>query len=82
MTDRPPIESLDDLVDIDAIGLVLGFKRGSIREFMRGLDGKPPLPYVKVGRAPMFSKRQVAWWINQLQQQVDPVMVDIRRATR
>ena len=80
--ERPAITDLDDLVDIDAIGAVLGYKRGRIREFMRGIDGKPPLPHVKIGRVPFFSKRQVAWWINQLQQQVDPVMDDIRRATR
>lgn len=80
--ERPAITDLDDLVDIDFIGVALGYKRGRIREFMRGLDGKPPLPYVKIGRIPFFSKRQVAWWINQLQLQVDPVMVDIRRATR
>lgn len=86
--ERPPIAYQPapgelDLIDIDQVGAILGgFKRGSIREFMRGKNGLPPLPYVRVGRSPLFTKRQVAWWLRQLQSQVDARMVDVRRAMR
>lgn len=81
--DYEPAPGEFDLIDIDQVGLLLGgYKRGRIREFMRGVGDKPPLPYVKVGRTPMFSKRQIAWWLQRLQEQVDTAMVDVRRARR
>lgn len=41
---------------------------------------KPPIPYIRMFRKVFYSRRQVFWWIAQIQALPDPVAVDIRRA--
>lgn len=78
----PPIESLEDVVSIQDMGLILHMKPATLRKYMRGYEGKPALPYVRIARVPHFSKRQVAWWLDQVQNMPDALMVDVRRAQK
>lgn len=79
-TKPPVIESLDDIVSIQEMGTLLHMKPATLRKYMRGYEGKPPMPYVRIARTPHFSKRQVAWWLSQIQALPDTMMVNVRRA--
>lgn len=82
MNDRPPIDDLDDIISVHELGAIFNLKPAAIRNYMRGHKGKPPLPYVRFSLAPYFSKRQVAWWLRQIQEQPDPMQARLRRAHR
>jgi hypothetical protein len=80
--EMPPIEDFDDVISFKDAAEWLDMKPATIRKHMRGAEGKPPLPYVRLTRTPRFSKRQLAWWLNQVQQMPDTMMVNVRRARR
>lgn len=72
----------DDLIDQAEAALILGIKPAMVRKYMKGHHGKPPLPYVRFTRKPHFSRYQIALWLETVQGNPDPMMVDVRRATR
>ena len=86
MSERPLIAGYDDLLTIADICELLQVTPATLRRYMRGIAGKTstilPLPYVKIGKTPFFSKAQFAWWLQRIQEQPDAAMVDVRRAMR
>lgn len=73
----------DDLIDQAQVAALLRIKPTMVRKYMHGHKGKPPLPYVRPGRKPFYSKRQVGRWLQRVQEEVvDVVMVDVKRAHR
>lgn len=70
----------DDFVTQRELAAGFGLTVATIRDWMRGHKGKPPLPYFRIGKVPLFSKSQVAWWLRQVQAQVDVAMVEVRHA--
>ena len=72
----------DDLVNQQGAADVLGVKPAMVRKYMKGHEGKPKLPYVRFTRKPYFSRYQIAIWLQTVQEQVDPLMIDVNRATR
>lgn len=81
---------MDDLLTIEQLVEWLEFSptsgRKTVRDYMSGRRGTVKLPFVKPGGGsgtkPKFAKNQIAWWLRKTQEQVDPRMVDIRRAQR
>lgn len=74
----------DDLLNQTEAAALLGVKPAMVRKYMRkgGYEGKPVLPYVRFTRKPYFSRYQIANWLQRIQEQVDPLMIDVNRATR
>lgn len=58
----------------------LDVKPAMVRKYMRGWKGMPRMPYVRVTRAPLFSKIQVAEWLRQVQELGDSQMATVRHA--
>lgn len=71
-----------DLLTQEQVGDLFGVTKSTVRDLMRGHKGKPPLPYVRLGKAPLFSRRQVARWLRDVQEQHDPQMAQTRHARR
>lgn len=78
----PPIDSLGDLITQQQLADFFGVTVATVRDWMRGHKGRPPLPYLRITKAPLFSRHQVAWWLRKVQEQGDPMMVNVRRARR
>lgn len=72
----------DDLLTQAQAADLLGVKPAMVRKYMKGHEGKPKLAYVRIGRPPYFSRYQIAIWLQHIQEQVDPLMIDVNRATR
>jgi len=82
---KPPITDYDQIIGLADVCELMGISRATLRKYMRGIAGKQriaPLPYVRVGGALYFYKDQIAWWLRQIQEQPDPLMVDVRRALK
>ena len=73
----PRFPSVDDLIPIEDMAEKLGVKRRWLAD-ARFED--PALPYIRFGRKMLVSKVQVAWWLNEVQDnQVDRYFLDRRR---
>ena len=82
-TTRPDVGQWpEDFLTQKEVADQFGMKPATVRLWMRGHKGKPPFPYIRLGRSVWFSRPQIAWWMQQVQEQVDPVMVVVRRATK
>jgi len=82
---KPPITVYEQIIRLADACELLEVSRATLRKYMRGIAGKQqitPLPYVRVGGALYFYKGQIAWWLRQIQEQPDPLMVDVRRALK
>lgn len=80
--EQPPITDIDELLTQRQVADFFGKGLSTVRDWMRGHKGLPPLPYVRVAQQPLFSKRQIAWWLRQVQEQGDPSMANVRHARR
>lgn len=78
----PEITSLGEIVDQDYVAQFFSISKSTIRDWMRGANNLPPLPYIRIGKRPVFSTRQIAWWLQKVQDLGDPTMVNVRRALR
>lgn len=82
MSDTPFLSAGQDLMTQEEVCVLLGVNPASIRDYMRGHLGKPPLPFARVGKLPFYSRILTARWMQQIQEGVDPKMVDVKRARR
>lgn len=79
----PPIGDIpDDIWTQQQVAAFLAVTIATVRDYMSGRKGVVKLPYVRIGGRPLFSKRQIAWWLRRTQEQVDVAMVDVQRARR
>ncbi len=69
-TERPKLESLDDLISEADLIEFLGVNKRAIQSWRYGKDGKPMLPYVRVAKQIWYFKPQVVWWLNDWQNNV------------
>ena len=75
----PPLESLDDVISRDDLAAFFGVKPGSLNKW---IYEDPPLPYIPFKNRRFFSKRQVAWWMNQMQERPDQTHLLVRGALK
>lgn len=83
--DCPSIADDDPILSQKEVASLFGMQPARVRDWMRGKMAKrtiTPLPYVRVGRDPYFTRRQINWWLRKLQEQPDPTMIDVQRARR
>lgn len=78
--DRPSIESTDEMISRADVAAILGITVRRVSDAMYRIN--PPIPYVRAFRRLFFSKRQVGWWLQQIQDQPDSVAISVRHAKR
>jgi hypothetical protein len=70
----------DDLIDKDDLAKIFGIAPITLDAWRWGREGKPMMPFVRLGNRIVFSKTQMTWWLNTYQKQVDPYHEDrVRR---
>lgn len=69
--DVPDIESMDDIITRDELIAFFGVVASSVDHWRYGYKDWPLLPYLRIGRRVYFSKRQVVWWMNEMQKLTD-----------
>lgn len=79
--DKPPMpDSIDDLLSRKEMAAWFGVNPRHISEL---IYGDPPLPFFRhTQKDYRFSKKQVMWWFAKFQGEIDPMVLDVRRARR
>lgn len=80
--DTPLIPSLDDLLTREELMSFFQVSASAIDGWKYANKGNrgedwPTLPFLRVGRRTYFSKAQVAWWLNKLQERDDPYHIGV-----
>ena len=78
MNDMPLIESLDELLTREELAAYFRVKPKTVSDYMYR-DG---MPYLRVQKRLYFSKRQIGWWLNSVQQRALTERADVTRARR
>lgn len=66
----------DDLITREQLAELFGISVATLDKWRWGREGKPIMPFVRLGTRVMFSKTQMIWWLNQYQKQLDPYLED------
>lgn len=77
---KPNIESSDEIIGRQDVATILGITVRRVSDAMYRMN--PPIPYVRAFRRLFFSKRQIGWWLQQIQDQPDSVAISVRHAKR
>lgn len=62
----PEIVDFDDLITRDDLAKFLDLSTQRLDRWRWGSEGRPPIPYLRLKKI-YFSKKQVIWWLNQVQ---------------
>lgn len=66
-----------DLITREELAEWFNVKPRTIEQWRYGRQGTMPvMPYLRIGLTTYYSKRQITWWLNELQKRPDPYFVD------